>query len=352
LSFRRWLITALSFAAAIGVSIYIIHSSMRAEGARVSLPFTAHVLALAAAALEVVARAMKISFSAAAMRIPLRFSTSLRVCLGGDFGAAISPARSGAEPARFLILNEAGVPTASSLLILYTEIFLELLSLAIVALVLGLVLEKSTAMTSGLLGMVGGYATFVLGAGAIGILLSRRNANGPPPRWARRLGLHAGRWRAVQRSLRQLRGSVSAVRQARVWPMAASLLLSVVHVLVRLTILPIIVYSLGAQTPIAGLVLWPLAILYGGAVAPAPGGGGLIEVAFKAALGGSIPVAIFGAALLWWRVYTFYVNLAAGALVAGNAVMRALRREREAEVRHASHRHHTRDGVALEMDRS
>ena len=43
-------------------------------------------------------------WSAAALRIPLKFGTSLRVCLGGDFAASITPARSGAEPARFLVL--------------------------------------------------------------------------------------------------------------------------------------------------------------------------------------------------------------------------------------------------------
>ena len=39
---------------------------------------------------------------------------------------------------------------------------------------------------------------------------------------------------------------------------------------------------------------------------------------------------IFGAALLWWRVYTFYILLIAGALVTGATVMRALRRNGDA----------------------
>jgi uncharacterized protein (TIRG00374 family) len=324
---RRWLITALSFATAITVSLYVIGQSWSEEGAHVSLPLLAHLLALGAAAVEVVSRAIKIQLGAAAMRIPLRFTTALRVCLGGDFGASMTPARSGAEPARFLILNEAGISTPNTLLILFAEIFLEMVTLALVAVVLAASLDGSHAMIGGLLGMVGGYASFVIGVGAIGYMLSRRNAYGRPPGWARRVGLHAGRWRVVQRSLRQLRHSVAGLRRARRGPMMLALVFSVIHVLARLAILPIIVYSIADRSvPLAGIVLWPLAILYGGAVAPAPGGGGLIEVAFKATLGGAIPAASMGAALLWWRFYTFYVNLLAGALVAGGVVMRAIRK--------------------------
>jgi hypothetical protein len=72
-------------------------------------------------------------------------------------------------------------------------------------------------------------------------------------------------------------------------------------------------------------VLWPLALYYGGNAAPAPAGGGLIEVAFRSALGDTIPAAYFAATLIWWRFYTFYMLLLLGAIVAGRTVMRALR---------------------------
>ena len=39
---------------------------------------------------------------------------------------------------------------------------------------------------------------------------------------------------------------------------------------------------------LAPLVLWPLALFYGGVVVPAPGGGGFIEGAFAATLSGII----------------------------------------------------------------
>ena len=59
-----------------------------------------------------------------------------------------------------------------------------------------------------------------------------------------------------------------------------------------------------------------------------------MEVAFRAALDGVVPRAIFGSALLWWRFYTFYIYILLGAIAAGNTVLRAVRKteDYEAEV--------------------
>ena len=78
----------------------------------------------------------------------------------------------------------------------------------------------------------------------------------------------------------------------------------------------------------APLVLWPLALQYGGVVAPAPGGGGFIEAAFSATLRNAIPARLFGASLVWWRVYTFYAYVLLGGLATGRTVLRALRSRR------------------------
>ncbi|HKN64825.1 MAG TPA: hypothetical protein VJW73_01025, partial [Gemmatimonadaceae bacterium] len=64
---------------------------------------------------------------------------------------------------------------------------------------------------------------------------------------------------------------------------------------------------------------------------PAPGGGGAVELAFRAALGSVIPAHVFPAALLWWRFYTFYIYIALGAIVAGRIALRAVRKTEEME---------------------
>jgi hypothetical protein len=119
----RWLVTALSFAAMLGVSAWVVASHWPAGG----MPWLAwpvHAAALATVTAEIITRALKIQASARACGIPLRFGTAVRVCLAGDFAAAITPARSGAEPARFLVLAESGTGPAGRVLILFLELFL------------------------------------------------------------------------------------------------------------------------------------------------------------------------------------------------------------------------------------
>lgn len=341
MSVTRWLLTAVSFAVMFGASAWVVTENWPAGGMPM-LAWSAHAAALAAVCVEATARALKIQSSAIAVGLPLRFGTALRVCLGGDFAAAITPARSGAEPARFLVLGESGMAVAGRVLVLFLELFLEMCSLALVCLLLAWLFHGRGASVQGLLALVGGYSTVVLGAGAFGLVLARRNANGPPPAWAGWLGLHAGRWRSVQRTLRQLRASVHALRASDARYMLAAFGFSVVHVLCKVAALPVLVF-LGDRTfavtmdSLAPLVLWPLALFYGGVVVPAPGGGGFIEGAFATLLKPSIPAGVFAASLIWWRFYTFYLYLIVGGLAAGDAALRALRQRDSRTARSHGH---------------
>lgn len=322
----RWLLVLVSFAAAAGVALWVIRSHWPEGGVPLGLPWWAHLLALGAVTFELTLRSGKIALSARACGIPLQFGTAARATLGGDFATAITPARIGAEPARFLVLREAGVPTAKALLVLFLELLIELVSLVVIASVLLLVLPASGAL-KGVAAMVGGYATVVLGLGAGAWAFSRRRAHGPPPRWAQGLGLRAGTWRRVQVSLRHLRDSVDALRHAK-WPMmAASLACSVAHICGRLLTLPIIISALGADVPLTSLILWPLVLLYGGALIPAPAGGGAMEFGFGAIMQDILPPDVLAAALIWWRFYSYYIYVLLGALAAGRTVMRALNSE-------------------------
>ena len=331
---KRWLVTALSFAATIGVSIYMVLGWSQQEGNSLRLPLSAHLLAILAVGVEVLARSLKIRWSARAAGIRLKLSTACRTCLGGDFAAAITPARSGAEPARFFILAEAGLPSSSVLVIIYAELFLEVFSLAAVVLLVSQVFRGAGIVMATLVGVVGTYAATIIGVGALALYLSRRNTNGPPPKWARRLRLRGGRWRTIQSALRKLNATVRSVDRIHKKAAVAAFLASFVHVAIKLTVLPALVLTSLPSVPVAPLALWPLGFLYGAAVVPAPGGGGAVEMAFRAALGQAIPVQLFAASLVWWRFYTFYIYILLGAVAAGSTVLRAVRKteDYEAEV--------------------
>lgn len=328
----RWLLAILSFAAAIAVSLYIVLTTWPHQQQAVSVSLLTHGVLLGVALAELGMRAVKVRLSAASLRIRMSFGTALRASAGGDFGAAITPSRTGAEPARYLIMSEAGMASSGIILVIFAELFLEMLSLAVVTVAMFFAFRGSGAMILGMVGLVAMYAAFVLGTGALGYFLARRSAHGPPPRWALRIGLRGGRWNAVQRSLRQLKEGIDGMRHMRIGVALLALLASIIHIALRLAILPIIVWSFGVHPPLAPLILWPTALMYGSVVVAVPSGGGLIEVAFKEALGGSIPGRIFGASLIWWRFYTFYIYIILGAIAAGGTVIRALRTD---DVEHA-----------------
>ena len=330
MTWKRWLFTALSFTAVVGASVYFI-ARWWGEGTSINLPLTAHLLALACVATEVVSRSLKISWSARAVGLKLSFMTSMRTCLAGDFGASVTPARSGAEPARFLVLAEAGVPASQALVVLYAELFLEMLSLITVVIVVAIVFHEAGAVLGALVGVVGLYSAFVLGIAALAVMLSRRPPRSAPPGWARLFFLNERRWHVVERWLAQVRITVTALRSVNMRWAIGSYLASVVHVAIKLAVLPAIVYGAGGTAPLAPLALWPLGFLYGAAVVPAPGGGGAVELAFSAALRNVIGIRLFAPALLWWRFYTFYIYILLGALAAGRTAVRALKKRDELE---------------------
>ena len=324
MSWKRWLLTILSFAAAIGVSVYLVMDSWSDVGSMAAIPLTGHLLAIGVMVVEVGARVLKLYYSAVALGIPFSISASFRTNIGGDFGAGITPSRSGSEPARFLILSEARMRPTASILLLFTEMFIEMISMVAIAIVLALVFPNAGRIVGGVFMVAVGYTIFVSALGYAGWALSRR-ASGPPPRWARFVGLNAGRWRKIQTGLRELHSRVATVRTADRKLLAWASALSVLHILARLAVLPALVMSYDRTVEVAPLLLWSLALMYGANAAPAPAGGGLIEFAFRSSLGGIIPAEYFAATLIWWRFYSFYALILLGALVAGRTVMRALR---------------------------
>lgn len=329
---KRWLFTALSFAAVLGVSIYAVQAEAPAGVASLLIPWYAHVLAFLGFAIEAGSRAFKLTWSAKAVGARLPFRTSLRVCLGGDFGASITPARMGAEPARYLILAESGMSIPDAMVVMYTELFFEMISLAAVVWVIVVFFDASPTARLALTGIVGIYSATILGLGALGLFLSWNHVTDTPPAWAAALRITGGKWAFVRRWVDRIRGTVEAFKRMKFRWGAASLASSIVHVGIRFTILPAIVYSMTTGiVPLAPLVVWPFTFIYGAGVLPAPGGGGAVEFAFHTTLGDTIPAAAFAASLVWWRFYTFYLYIALGALVAGNTVLRAIRETQDAE---------------------
>lgn len=76
---RRWTLVALSFLAALALTIDVVWSGWRSTGSLPTLPWRAHVLALLVFVLETLARATKVQWGARALRIPLRWLVALQI---------------------------------------------------------------------------------------------------------------------------------------------------------------------------------------------------------------------------------------------------------------------------------
>ncbi|HET7630879.1 MAG TPA: lysylphosphatidylglycerol synthase transmembrane domain-containing protein [Gemmatimonadaceae bacterium] len=327
---RRWILTALSFAAVIGVSIYTI-AGWSTQGIDFALPWQSHALAIAALVFELACRAVKLTWSARSVGVKLSLRASLRTCLAGDLAASITPGRSGAEPARYIVLAQTGIDTPNTLVILFADLFLEMTSLGAVVLGSAIVFRHAGTALSALVGVLGLDVVFVLGIGFVGLMLARRQAGPEPPPWAVRLRLHGRRWELVRHWLARLRTTVDTVKTVD-WRWAAGgFVMSFLHVATRLVMLPALVLPVMPNLPLAPLALWPLGLLYGAAVVPAPGGGGAVELGFRVALGGVIPGGLFVAALVWWRFYTFYIYIILGAFAAGRTALKAVARTEQLE---------------------
>lgn len=324
---RRSLMPALvSFAAAVGATAWIVSRSAADIGT--ALTFLAppiHLFALAAFGVELVARGARVAWVARGLGLPLRLSTSIRAQLSGDAAGAVTPSRVGSDPAKIVVLQSDGAGLGSCGALLVAEMGAEagVLLLCAVAMLFG---PWSPWWSAG----IASYALTVSALGSVAFLVSRVSGAEPPRLWMR-VGLGAGRWKVIQSTTRDFRRDARRLRDLRPARIVAVLTATLVHIGARVAILPLLVLPAGglASIPLpseglAPLVVRPFAVLYGSALLPPPGGGGGVEIAFATSLGDLLQPQVLAAALLWWRVYTFYLGAILGGLL---IVARRLRAE-------------------------
>jgi len=277
----------------------------------VALPLRAHLVALAVLAVEVSARGVRIWALARGVGVPVRMWTSIRSQLLADAAGAVTPSKIGSDPAKAWGLGRDGAPLGARAALLLGEMAWEVA----VLLCVGAVLTLAVSGMRGVSAAIFGYALTVSVLGLLAVQIAR-TARSEPPRWWTRLGLSRPRWEGVRR---QGEGFLEHARAlGRGWvrsaPLAAAA--TAVHMAARTLVLVGMLWAwTGLPEAWLPVVLWPFGLLYLGSLLPPPGGGGGLEVGFAAALGGLIEPAVLPAALLWWRVYTFYLPAALGGLL-------------------------------------
>ena len=290
------------------------------------LPVRIHVLAILAFALDLVGRSVRIAALGRGVGHPVRFTTALYAMLAGDGAGAVTPSKAGAEPTKIAVLARDRMDAGTAGAVLVGEMVAE------AVLLLPLALLAFLFLPAGRYGALG--AVIWAGMVTVSILvlfwvagLSLREA----PGWWQRLNLGSRRWRILRVVARRFRHRSRALLHLRAHTLAVIAIATLIHIVGRLGVLPMLAWGTVEWSGMAALIGWPFLLLYGGALIPTPGGGGAVEAGFAAALGDLLGPTYLAGLLVWWRFYTFYLPALMGGVVLFAGGVYLGREEREAE---------------------
>ncbi len=260
----------------------------------------AHLLCFVLATTDVVARAVRYRLLLGGLRQQMRVADALVLTVFGDAMAALTPLRSGGEPARVVAATRSGVSVAPAILALAVE---NALTYAI-ALPAGVAL--AVAYGGDWWRQVGGHSTAI----ALPLLLGMVAL-------VALVGLVVGTstWVRVRlaRALRHLWILLGDLSRMPIRTAAASIGLSVVSLVARVAIFPVIALATPAPPPLGVAVLASFGLLYGQLAVPTPSGAGPVDVAVLKGAAGVTAGA--GFVLATWRLYTTILVAAVGTVL-------------------------------------
>jgi uncharacterized membrane protein YbhN (UPF0104 family) len=222
----------------------------------------------------------------------------------GDAASAITPARIGGDPARFIGLKRAGIGTPAVLVVLAAERVIDL-SLVAVGTVVALVVLggrgfrdvtvlidrlASRAMQPWVVAVV---VLLVIGAAAAYRLRHRF-----PP--------------AVEQSLRD---ALRETRRLSGVVVATTAGLTALSMLARIAILPVLLLAYAPLADPLAVFVGSFALIYSQLFLPTPGGAGGVELGFVVSMAPVLPPEGVAGLLISWRVYSLFLPAGLGVVL-------------------------------------
>jgi uncharacterized membrane protein YbhN (UPF0104 family) len=283
----------------------------------------ANLLCIVLVAADLLVRAWRIQWIVQGLGHRLTVKDAFILNAFGDAACALTPLRIGGEPARLAGMLRSGVPATAA----FVAISLEVLAAWPVIIVAAGWLAWRYAPAWWL------TAEPRLAAAAEGawpwivvVLLASAIAW----RYARRMTSPMAR--QLRRPIR--RAFVYWRRMPR-WPLIASLPLSLINLITRVAILPVLALTLPDPPALGPMALGSFALLYSQLILPTPSGAGAVELGFLGGAAGDLGDNE-GWLLLAWRFYTNGVGVILGVWLAahiyGWPALRRLIRRGPAEV--------------------
>jgi uncharacterized membrane protein YbhN (UPF0104 family) len=263
----------------------------------------AHTICLGLVAVDLLARAWRIQWIVRGLGHRITVKDAFVLNAFGDAACALTPMRIGGEPARLAGMLRSRVPATAA----FVGISFEVLAAWPVIIV-----------ASGWL--IWRYApAWWLSAGP-GL---RAAAQGAWPWLVLVLVVSTVAWVYARRVsspiTRQLRRPLSRIlmywRKMPAWPLLASLPLSLINLVTRVAILPVLALTLTSPPALGPMTLGSFALLYSQLILPTPSGAGPVELGFLGGAAGDLGNDEAWL-LLAWRFYTSGVGVLLGVLIA------------------------------------
>lgn len=258
---------------------------------------------------------------------------ALGIVVATEFAICATPGGAGGLLTLMALLQRQGVAPARGTAIFAVEQLCDLVffACALIGVLLYALTHRLSAHLAGLLGLSAGL---LFGALALLALLGRFHRqvfrlNG----WLiARLGMQAHRRRAWARRLLSVRNALRATFRLPAPVLLGVFLLTVLHWLLRFSVLYLTLQGLNRELAWAWTFLVQMLALTAGQFSLLPGGAGSAELTAAALLAPLVGKSVSAAAILIWRFVTFHFYLIVGApvfvLLAGRPLLRSLIRGR------------------------
>ncbi|HEX7337428.1 MAG TPA: lysylphosphatidylglycerol synthase domain-containing protein [Gemmatimonadales bacterium] len=267
--------------------------------------FEAHLACLALVAADLLARAWRIQWIVRGLGHRMTVKDAFVLNAFGDAACALTPMRIGGEPARLAGMLRSGVPATAA----FVGISFEVLAAWPVTIIAAgwLIWRYAPAWWlsagPGLSAAAARAWPWVLLAGAVSVVawVYARRVSSPVARQLRR----------------PVRRILVYWRKMPAWPLVASAPLSLINLVTRVAILPVLALTLTSPPALGPMALGSFALLYSQLVLPTPSGAGPVELGFLGGAAGDL-----GGNQAWlllaWRFYTSGIGVLLGVLLAAS----------------------------------
>jgi uncharacterized membrane protein YbhN (UPF0104 family) len=266
-------------------------------------PVEAHVICLALVAADLMARVWRIQWIVQGLGHRMSAKDTFILNAFGDAACALTPLRIGGEPARLAGMLRSGVPAPAAFVGISFEVLAAWPVIILAVAWLGWQYAPAWWISVGprLSAAAQGawpWVALVIVASIVAWYYARRVAS-PVTRHLKR---------PVRRALVYWR------RMPR-WPLVASVPLSLINLVTRTAILPVLALTLAHPPALGPMMLGSFALLYSQLVLPTPSGAGAVELGFLGGAAGDL-----GDDQAWlllaWRFYTNGIGVILGVWLA------------------------------------